>query len=734
MRAFLGKLFTLLLGIIIGVIAGIGGLVGAGYHIVTKVKLKDAADSIGGLTGLEIPVSEFLSDAYAENTVLYLVEGIGAAAQKIGDGTGTLNDLKEISPFIETLIAGDGEGGLVQTLQGYGFDVTVEDLMSKYIVKKTQTEGFDGQYLTDYLMLQVNDLPLGKVISMFGFQGNDLITALCYGVEGVDYQIVDGEYVMLGDSTPLTLGELLGGDINAHLNKLPLDALVAIDTTDAVMCALAYGASHRYTIVNEKVEMNPLFYLYDGATFTDDNGNALELQGEPIAVENEENAYMIILSDGTQQLVKKADEDSKYNVFTTDETPQLVYFPKTLVGDLNGSSADIIDQITLKDALNITESSHSVLYAIAYDGETPRTIGDLRKNSAEVINGISLVDLIPADTDDAVVMYLLYGKENVHYAIDPTTQEITMLKKRVAVYNGDVYDEYGDLITGATANGTMSYTIGETTYDLLSSSELGTIEVKVGTDSVQATLYYVQNGGKDVYYEPTTVKDMQDSSLLSNLTKRLTLNDVMEVGDHKILKHLAGEAIDDLPDAINNLSIDAAFGDHFYYRTYNPTTGAYASYRENGNHEPIDQNGNVVEGVYLVDINGNNVDYDNDGIVSRDEADNALTGTWKYLLMERKSDGTFSINHHHTLTEMDDMMDYMSNNVHDASIRELKLDGIVKDLDDETIDRAIMTSVLGNEITIKDKPVSDYGTTIGDLTVEELMLYMSEILELLPSA
>ena len=143
----------------------------------------------------------------------------------------------------------------------------------------------------------------------------------------------------------------------------------------------------------------------------------------------------------------------------------------------------------------------------------------------------------------------------------------------------------------------------------------------------------------------------------------------------------------------------------------------------------------------MVDIKNNSVDYNGDGVISRDEADKALTGTWKYLLMERKDDGTFTINHHHTITEIDGMMDYLANNVHSATIRELKLDDIVKNLPEDTLNKVIIGKVGSTEVKIEQKgklvrvdnldgDLTDEDH-IGDLTVEQLMLYMGAMLEVI---
>lgn len=738
---WLGKIIALLLGVIIGIVAGIGGLVGAGYYIATQVKIKDGVETVKGLTGLEIPLSDYLSDEYADMTLLGVFDGTAQVLTKIGEGTGTLNDLNAISPFIGNYV--NSEGGLVDALTAFGIDTNAEELMSRYLVKTVETEDYDDRYLTDYLMLKIDEIPFARLIEGIGFDGNALITTLTYGEEGVDYKVQNGEYVMLGDSTPLTIGGFLSAELDNRIEKLPLDAVMD-NPQDEIMRTLFYGAPHRYVQTSSGVIMNQMRYTFDGTSFYDDNGEKLPLT-DITELTEEADSYLLTFAGGKKQIVKKAVDDS-YNVFTAEKEPQIVRYSKTTIGDLEDDAEDLVNNITLEAALKLNDSSHAILKSIAYDGDTKRTIKDLREKGSDLINDVRLSEIIPVDESDTIVMYLLYGKENVHYAIDTATGAITPLQKRVAIYDGKVFNEYGEWIESATVSGAQSYTQGGATYDLISDASLGTVQVQIEiggtTTKHDATLYYVQEKGENVYYAPTTIGDMQNEDVLSKLTGRLCLKDVMDVGDNKLLKHLSNETINDLPDAINALTIDDVFGDHFYYRAYNPTTATYTSYRENGNHQPIDESGNLVEGAYFVDINNKSVDYNNDGIITREEADKALTGTWKYLLMERKTDGTFTINHHHTIVEIDGMMDYMSNNVHDATVRELKLDGIVKNLDETTLNKVIVGQIGATEIKIKqngtlvrvdnlDNDLTDEDH-IGDLTVEQLMLYMGAILDVLP--
>ncbi len=737
---WLGKIVALFLGIVIGVAAGAGGVVGAGYYVATKMQIKDVASTVTNLSGFEIPLSDYLSDSSSEKTLVDLIKTIADTATNVKDGKGTLGDLNEISPFVKTLL--EKEGSVLDLLKGYGIETTAEELMSKIVNKTVETKDYDDRYLSDFLLLKINEIPFAKLIDSVGFEGSPMITTLCYGIEGIDYEIVDGEYVMLGNSVALTIGGFMSKELDKRIEKLPLDAVMGTPS-DEIMRTLFYGAEHRYTIAEDDVEMNQVFYTYDGVNFYNDKGENLSLS-KVTALSEQNDAYLLTFKSGTQQIVELG-KDGKYYAFSADEDKQIIRYKKTTIGDLKGNANDLINSITLEAALNVNENSHAILKSIVYDenGEK-RTIKHLREQGNELINGVALSSIIPADADDSIIMYLLFGRENVHYSIDPVTHQIFHLQKRVAVYNGKVYNEYGELIKNATAYGTTSYRDGLNTYDLTDAG-LGTIKVEVTNGSTttkhDAPLFYVSYQGEKLYYESTTIGDMQNGEVLSNLTGRLCLKDVMDVNGHKILKHLGEETINTLPDAINSLSIDDVFGEHFLYRTYNPATGKYVSYREDGNHNPIDANGEIVEGAYMVDLNNNSVDYNGDGIISREEADKALTGTWKYLLMERKADGTFTINHQHTITEMDGMMDYLSNNVHAATIRELKLDDIVKNLPDETLNKVIVGKIGVTEIKIKqddelvrvdnlDGDLTDEDH-IGDLTVEQLMLYMGAMLEVI---
>ena len=537
-----GKIVALFLGLVIGVAAGAGGVVGAGYYVATQMQIKDVASTVTNLSGFEIPLSDYLSGSSSEKTLVGLIENIADTATSVKDGKGTLGDLNAISPFVKTLL--EKEGSVLDLLKGYGIETTAEELMSKIVVKNVETEDYDDRYLGDFLLLKINEIPFAKLVNSAGFEGSKMITTLCYGIEGINYEIVDGEYVMLGNSEALTVGGFMSKELDRRIERLPLDAVMGTPQ-DEIMRTLFYGAEHRYTVMDDgSIEMNRVFYTYDGSNFYDDSGEQLPLLNY---TGNPDGTYLLTFKDESQQIVMPS-LDGKYYASTADEDKQIIRYKKTTIGDLKDEANDLINSITLESALNVNKDSHAILKSIIYDKNgRKRTIKDLREKGNELINDVALSSIIPADADDSIIMYLLFGRENVHYSIAPVTHQIFHLQKRVAVYNGKVYNEYGELIKNATAYGTTSYRYGSRVYDLTADASLGTVQIEVQNGSTttkhDAPLFYVSYQGEKIYYEPTTIGDMQNAEVLSKLTGRLRLKDVMDVSGHKILNIWANKRL-----------------------------------------------------------------------------------------------------------------------------------------------------------------------------------------------
>lgn len=336
------------------------------------------------------------------------------------------------------------------------------------------------------------------------------------------------------------------------------------------------------------------------------------------------------------------------------------------------------------------------------------------------VNQMPLVDFIDllgdgtVDHENKIIMYLLYGKEDMHYTSDGLT--VTMLQRQVAVVGTSVYNEYGDELI---ANDLQNNAFGQdgVTY-ALDTEALGTVEIAVGEETQTATLYYVfeANGETPVYFKPTPISLLQtDSPLLANINNRLTLADVLDaetLEENKILKHLSSSSIAGLPKAVTALTVGEVFEDDMHI-TY---TG------ENGQ---LDNNGQPLYKGDFLDANGNKT-------TNPDEY--VLKPTWAYML--KGEDGTI----HKDLTvdhDMSVLTDNLIRNMQNASINALIRDEIIEVHDEE--DKTHFNKNI--EIYNTQNPDGHYKyedkdgnkiTTLGGLNVSQMLNLLGSLLDANP--
>ena len=781
----LGKVVSLLLGVVIGAVGALGGTAGLGYYLATKKTIDEVLDYANVNESL---YNEYISSEYTSKTLLDAI--LTAANVLIGfkDGTGTLGDLAAISPLIETKVLEFIESG--KDAYGINFEYDEEHQIMNTPINEI------NQYIHDCIL----NTTVGDLFLKFG-DGNDILDALCYGIEGEDY-IVDenGEVQMLNGKTKMLVGDFAGGGLTERINALPLDALMDVDLDDSTVCSVAYGAEHHYTIIEntdgtKSVSMNQAFYTLD--TSDQDNIEVCDDNGDPVEyteiVEVNENAYVLLFAETSNEsvaatadetasaetnveklLLRNTDmngnqgEDGVYFVYEVSETNgeygigSPVRFQKTTLGDLQGDMMGTINNVTLQDALNVTYASHPLLISLAYGEEgtdfeyvyneqgektginvltTPlRTVGDFRNGSQDFIDEIALTSVISQNTEDKLIMYLLYGKEGVHYEVQ-NDGSVSPLQKQVAVdENRKVYNEYGELIEYAigTANG-YEQRDGDgnvlATYRLVSTGE--TLEILLNEDDEQATkvaLYYVSDeNGTAIMYESTKMKDLSgDSSVLGNMTSRLALGDVLDVGDNKILSHLAEVSIDELPKAVDALTVGDVFDEDMHYKNIEGAKGI-TILDENSKkqtdvqpgEEYIDKNGNMVPvGAYVT----------KDGVlVAVENKSDALRSTWKYLIRTKSDNGSVTYHYHYNYritADMTSMIENIEYNMQHTSLNEMNEDGVIstsKDLRNTKIDPNVIAAMrrVGNEYTAAfDNILGAENPTLGLLTVDQVIVYL----------
>ncbi|MBR2023747.1 MAG: hypothetical protein IJ996_04460 [Clostridia bacterium] len=587
---FLGKLIAVLLGLIIGVMAGAGGIVGIGYILVAKTKIKTNMNTVNGFVDPDINYADYINGKYGEETLVTLVGDTIAAIQSVAKSEGSLNTLNEISPLIGKMVVGeDGNSGLVKLLQDYYIAVEPDKIMDLIVVKPNGAETDPNKYLLDYVKEKVNDVPVADFLIKLGYPLNDTLLAIACGIEGIQWEKnADGTITMLNGHKQLTLKEFLSEDLTAAIYRLPLDAIMPISLTDKVMMMLVYGDEFCYHTEDKNgksvVVMNQIYYTYDTVSGKLYTARGEEVDPTTISDPNFASGTCTVQVDAETVHYLQAedmagDTITLYAYSTADCTDDVrIYYPKTTINDLQSGAVNLVEDMYLKDVLDIGIGSDRMLLSLAYGVENvdykiveengtqkivsihpPRTIGDLRDYGEDLIYEIYLRDVIDAEPDDKITMYILYGKEDLHYSVG-SGDVITMLQKQVAVVGDTVYNEYGDVLIGTLDSN--SFTENGKTYTL----STATGKTLTTVDNTTATLYYVvDENGEPVNFPYITLGDLKGNSpILENISTRLTLADVLAdnaFDGHTILSKLKDITIKDLPTKMESMTVGEIYGD-----------------------------------------------------------------------------------------------------------------------------------------------------------------------------
>ncbi len=765
-------ILSLFLGFILGIVGTVGGVIGLGYYLGTQVKIKDAVTTVEDLAGFDIDYSSYLSAPYADNTLEYLFKGVYGAVTEIIDGKGTLNTLAEISPYVKTLIIGTEDqpsllNSYLEFFESYGLKIDSNALMDKYLVKKDLND-YNEDYLVDYLLDKVYAIPVGGLFNVEPTAENNLIIRIFYGEKDLDYTIDENNKIqpIEGREATLTIGDMVNEGLNIDVKNEPIESFLNLKPSknpSVLMYTLAYGAEYKYTANMEKdiVEMNQVWYTYENNTFYDAENVAVQLTAK---TEVSPTSYLLKFTDGSEQLVTLNALDNKYYATTNDDNQDPILYKKLTINDLSNEGEDILNSLTLLEVLHLDGNTHPILLSIAcgiknidytvdpstkeitmLEGKKACTIGDLQNSSKtkNIIKNIRLVDVISYEdtekpvAENSLLMYVLYGKKDIHYTLEGTNLDnLQMLKRRIAkTEEDDYYNEYGEL---NQQYGTWFTNQG---YTLVNDDSLGTIKTK---DGKEATLYYIKDAdGEFVYFEPTTVGSLANkNSVFNNITNRLTLGELLGVetlNSNDVLKYLKDETLDDLPTALENLQFADVFeqqafltcesldsyneGDYYSGTTYSIQPDEF------GKKYYEDANGVKVYEGQTIDRSGNAV-FGKDRKFRKDSK-------WKYLLADPSSkyahlplEDRPAIDC--TLLKMDDIIENMTTNMQTATFQQLHDDNLLKmDCDTKVKTTLVVDYCETNGHTdlslyAKAKSAKDNGEDliIGDLTVEEVGNYL----------
>lgn len=595
-----------------------------------------------------------------------------------------------------------------------------------------------------------NELELGTLfnISPLDEDADPITLALAYGEEGVHYEIENDKIVWLGDNKPRTIGTLLEGELTSIMNELKLGTLLDIspldkydperDDPDPLMLALAYG--------------------------------------------EEGTHYEIVETNGVYEIEWKV-----------KDAVNGIYYSARTIENLTKDAEEIFNDIQLGTVLSVkvddpTADRMTHALAFGYEGEhfeindgtvtwlngnKPKTVKDMT-NMGTILDTLriaTVLDVDPLDTSktqDEMTLAIAYGYEGTHYELidtnsDGVDDKIVWLEDE----NGDPYSPrtVDDLSTmGSIINDIRIESALSVTYE--SPRLLHVLAYGSEGDGFD----YIKDGETIVgleAYKYNTIASL--SSAENNLIDTLTLADIIgaeAVEDDLLLSHLGEATLETLPNEIANLTFKQVYPEQIYETRYLTKNGIELnydsatdkfSYIEGGNtHFYI---GKVIVQYkvdYVEDQTGTNkidrvnwpqeIDDDGDWVNETDLAYHGddgyyhiegvtdyqvhlkLTSQWKYLLVG--SDGEA---HDYKMTEFATLVENMTHNMTNATLRELDADGIV-DLTEDTLETELITEI---KITVNSTVYSvgtvDYAapggvTKLGDLTITQILEYTAKVM------
>lgn len=565
---FWGKFIALLLGFILGIVATVGSVVGVGYYAYTKVKLKDAADKVASLTGANFDYTKYITEEYAEKT---LAEAVGSLTKLVSESdsgkTLSLDSFSEVTPYTATLAE-----NIQKILADYGLDIDKDEFAATPFTSM-------AKYFTD----KVLDLRLGALLSKSGVTMNDLLTYICYGEEGVDYEIVDGKIEMYEGHEECRLKDFTQGDgVMGVLYNVPLDVILNLDLNgstevDPVMKALAFGSEGvHYKIVNVdgklRADMQEMRYTAthdltsSPAKHTLFNELGKEISG---AVYDETTgAFAIPQSDGSfWYAVHDATlPDGEYRVYDTIEgTPTPLKFKKRTVNDLTSNASEIISTLRIKDMMTIDSSSSTLLIAIQN-----WTIDDLKDQ--ETLESLKIGQILQIDSTSASIMQALKDKtladlKNQDTIDDLLIKDVMTINESSSALMKAIQDwKLSDLSNPAKIDSLKIGEILEIGSDsskimqALSEKTLGEMKQQSTIESLKiGEILEVDSGSSKIMQalQDKTLAEMKQQSTIENLKIGEILN--VDPSSSSLLQAIQDWTIGDLndQDKINTLPLNA---------------------------------------------------------------------------------------------------------------------------------------------------------------------------------
>ncbi len=617
--------------------------------------------------------------------------------------------------------------------------------------------------LSDDLMNTMYSLPLADVLGLDA-NSDSLMLALAYGEGGYTIKEVNGqkEFEYLTD-TPKTLNDLINGGSDLVTDMSIATLLDLNANSDRMMLALAYGEDgykieevggvKKLTVLTS--EPKKLEDLVNGGSNLVADMSIVTVMDLNTNDANSISALMKALAFGTEGV----NEDYQVigNKIVMNEGKS---YKK--IDALKGNTSDLVGDIKLCDVMEIGEDSSQIL----------KTLKDTKISELnDKISTLTLGQAIKIDSSSSLIMQNLANKpiDQMGTAVDDLEMEQIM----------QINTE------GANKSSAILIALKDTKVKDLSTriDSLKIEEVIEITDSSPMILKTMKKNGtlvKDLggaidglkidevieitESSPKLLKTMKaKGTLVKNLGSAIndfTIGEIIDnVSENTILRHLENSKLNTLSTDINGLTIQQVFCDDVYQKVY--FAGAAQVYKSgNKYYTDKDCTNQYTGSETIIDLfiasEEKVTDVGTCKYLFHDPADSkyhyynvatgeesqsyfgspVLTGVWSFLLEKNGEEQPYA------LTETGHLIDNMTTNIQSATLQQLS-DNNLFVVDQSTLDKDVVTTfTLSQNVEIQGIPRTiEYNVTItedpeftrddltiGDLTVLQLMKYVTAIL------
>lgn len=203
-------LLAVCLSFLFGIIATLGGLVGGVVYLGTRAKVGTTLSAFG------LDPEKYINEEYAEMSILEL------GSELKGTQFTNLDSIGKYTPFIENMIS-----PMLVQFSELGINADVKEFM------QTAFTEF-GPYFQNLLM----SAELGKALGLSG-SSDALMLAICYGKQGVDFDVDGSGNIVMRDGKSPTLLKTLTDDATGIIGRIDIGTVLSVtDDSAPIMKAI----------------------------------------------------------------------------------------------------------------------------------------------------------------------------------------------------------------------------------------------------------------------------------------------------------------------------------------------------------------------------------------------------------------------------------------------------------------------------------------------------------------